>query len=140
MSTFAQNLRPLGNTGLGVPPQSLASTSNTPGSGNWVKVISGRAAAVVAYCGAIAGGGAVTFKLQQASDANGTGAADVTGYTTLVTYADTDDNLVKVGEIKATDIATINASAKPYLALVCTTTATVVCSAAVVLLDPSYTS
>jgi hypothetical protein len=139
MPTFAENVKSLGVTGLSIPPQSLASTASSPGNGNWVLHSKARALGVVTMCGAIAGSGSVTFKLQQASDANGTSAADVTGMTTLVTYADTDDGLVKVAEIPATTLATVAASAKPYLALICTTTsATVLVSAAVVMLDPMY--
>jgi len=140
MATYAANVQSLGVTGLGVPPQSLIATSSVPGSGNWVAPTKGRALVVIGYAGSIAASGTVTIKLQQASDANGTGAADVSGYTTLLTWGDTDDNLVKVAEITQDTLATIAASAKPFIALVCTTGggATVVCSAAVCRLDPQY--
>ena len=130
MSTFSANLVPLASGHC--KAQSLASTSSVPGSGGWVLLNKGaRAYAVVAATGAV-GGGSVVYKVQSASDANGTGAADV--YAGLITH--TVAGSVTVAEIRAENVP----SAKPYVAIVATTTGTNLASASLVALDPAYVS
>jgi hypothetical protein len=66
-----------------LPPKSCANTSAaTSGSGQWVDVrqVDG-ALLVTQITGAFTGTGSLAGKLQSATDANGTGAADITGVT-----------------------------------------------------------
>jgi hypothetical protein len=87
-----------------LPPKSCANTAAaTSGNGNWVDVrgYDGEVL-VLQITGAFTGTGTLAGKLQSASDANGTSAADITGYTfptvTLDTNAITEASAGKATE------------------------------------------
>lgn len=75
-----------------LPPKSCANTSAaTSGNGQWVDVRAYDGELLVTQItGAFTGTGTLAGKLQSASDANGTGAADITGATFPVVTLDTN--------------------------------------------------
>lgn len=111
--------------------QSLASASSNQTTGLWEKA--GKCRSYLAVCQtATLSAGTATYKVQGASDANGTGAADLSPAQTLV-----HDAAGAVGfiEIPASHIT----AAKPYISVVCTTAGgTGICGATLVMLDPSF--
>jgi hypothetical protein len=129
MATFKQSI-PAASTGH-VYAQSLASAASSPGAGGWLLPAKARAFGIVCQTATLSAGTA-TYKLQSADDANGTNAADITGYTSIASHS----------AAKSITLAEIPASAVPagkYLAAICTTVGgTGICSATVHLLDPSY--
>jgi hypothetical protein len=79
---FINNVKIAGATAGNLAPQSVnASATAAPGSGGWVAgtALLGRALAAFVQTGAFTSTPSMAFKLQTATDANGTGAADVTG-------------------------------------------------------------
>jgi hypothetical protein len=79
MSTYAQSIKAAGGH---LPPQSVtAGATAQPGTGGWVSgaLLTGRALAGFCQTGAFTSIPSMAFKLRSATDANGTGAADVTG-------------------------------------------------------------
>jgi hypothetical protein len=79
---FANNVKLASTTAGNCAPQSLAAGATTaPGSAGWVAgtVLLGRALMATVQTGAFTSTPSMAFKLQVANDANGTGAADVTG-------------------------------------------------------------
>lgn len=126
MATFKQNFTKA-STGHCFA-QSLASGANTPGTGGWLLPTACRALIVVCQTATLSGGTA-TYKIQTATDANGTGAADLTGYTSIASH----------NAAKSITVAEIPVGAIPqskYVAVVCTTeSGTGICSATVHLVD-----
>lgn len=92
-----------------LPPKSAANTAGaTSGAGQWhdVRGYDGEVL-VIQILGAITGSGSISGKLQSATDANGTGAADITGYTFPVVTVDT--NAITAGSAgKATERLSID--------------------------------
>lgn len=82
MGTHAQSIK-AGGSGAGhLPPQSVAAAATAaPGTGGWVagSALVGRAVAAFVQTGAFTSTPSMAFKIQAANDANGTGAADMTG-------------------------------------------------------------
>lgn len=83
MSTFVQTVPVLSATAGHLPPQSVnAAATAAPSTGGWVKgdkILQARKVVAFVQTGAFTSTPSMAFKLQSASDANGTGAADVTG-------------------------------------------------------------
>lgn len=128
MSTYKQNLI-IPSAGH-IPTTSLASTSTNITTGGWVKADNCRALVAICTVSTFAAGTA-TFSLKAASDANGTGAAAISGAETLVLSA--------AGKGKFEVPASLVTAAKPYVCLACTTAGgTNVVDATLLKVDPSY--
>jgi hypothetical protein len=113
--------------------QSLASTSSNQTTGLWEPAAKCRAYLAVCQTATLSAGTA-TYKVQRASDADGTGAEDITGTSTL---AHTAAGSVGFIEVPVSLIGTT----KPYISVVCTTAAgTGICGATLVMLDPNFSS
>jgi hypothetical protein len=92
-----------------LPPKSAANTgAATSGSGQWVDVRGYKGELlVVQVTGAFTGTGTLAGKLQSATDANGTGAGDITGAT--FPTVTTDTNAITVGSVgKATESISVD--------------------------------
>ena len=80
--TFVQSIK-VGSTTAGhLTPQSVAAAGTaTPAAGGWVAgtALLGRSLLCLVQTGAFTSTPSMAFKLQVATDANGTGAADVSG-------------------------------------------------------------
>lgn len=92
-----------------LPPKSCANTAAaTSGNGQWLDVRGFHGELLVTQIsGAFTGSGTLSGKLQSASDANGTGAADITGATFPVVTLDT--NAITAGSVgKATEAIVVD--------------------------------
>lgn len=126
MSTFKQNFLKA-STGH-CYAQSLASGANTPGTGGWYLPVGCRALIIVCQTATL-NAGTATYKLQVADDANGTNAADLTGYTSLASHSAAKS--ITVAEVPVGAI-----TKGKYVAVICTTeSGTGICSATVHLAD-----
>jgi hypothetical protein len=82
MSTYVQSIKAGSATAGHLPPQSVAAAATAaPGAGGWVagSALLGRAIAAFVQTGAFTLTPSMAFHLRVANDANGTGAAAVTG-------------------------------------------------------------
>jgi len=82
MSTFVENIKVASATAGHLPPQSVAADGTAaPTTGGYVlgSTLLGRALLAVVQTGAFTSTPSMAFKLSSATDANGTGVADVTG-------------------------------------------------------------
>jgi hypothetical protein len=110
---------------------SLASTGSAQTTGLWEA--SGKCRAYQAECMASTlSAGTATFKIQSASDADGTGAADITGAGTLVLSA-----AGAVGRLELP--VSLIPAAKPFISIVCTTASgTGIVTGTLSMLDPNF--
>ena len=131
MSTYKNSLR-LATVGH-LRAQSLASTASNQTTGLWEAAAKCRAYLAVCQTATLSAGTA-TYKVQCASDADGTGAADITGTSTLAHTAAGSVGFIEVP-------ASLIPAAKPYISIVCTTASgTGICGGTLVMLDPVYSS
>lgn len=128
MSTFKQNL--LIPAAGHIPSTSLASTATSITTGGWTKADSCRALIGICTISTFAAGTA-TFSLKVASDADGSGAAAISGAETVVLSA--------AGKGKFEVPASMITSAKPYVCIYCVTAGgTNVVDATLLKADPGY--
>lgn len=129
MSTYKNSMK-LATVGH-LRAQSLASAASAQTTGIWEAA--GKCRAYLAVCQtATLSAGTATYKVQCASDADGTGAADLSPAQTLVHSA--------AGSVGFIEIPVNNIpAAKPYISVVCTTASgTGICGATLVMLDPNF--
>ena len=113
--------------------QSLASTGSAQTTGLWEPAAKCRA--YLAFCqAATLSAGTATFKVQAASDADGSGAADITGTGTL--------SLTAAGQGGTLEVPlSLITAAKPFISIVCTTTTgTGICGGELYLANPNYSA
>jgi hypothetical protein len=128
MSTHHNDV-PLAATGH-LPPTSLASASSGQTTGAWVSAAKARAFLAYCYVSTFAAGTA-TFSFKAATNADGAGAAAITGSGTLVLSA------AGYGVLELP--ASLVPAAAPYISITCTTAGgTNVCGGILVALDPMY--
>ena len=128
MATYKTDV-PLASTGH-LTHVSLASTSSGQTTGAWVKAEKARAFLALCYCSTYAAGTA-TFSFKAATNADGAGAAAITGSETLVLSAAGRG----VMELPASLVTT----AAPYISITCTTAGgTNVVGGILVVLDPLF--
>ena len=109
------------------------STGSAQTTGLWEPAAKCRA--YLAFCqAATLSAGTATFKVQAASDANGSGAADIAGTGTLVLTAPGQGGCIEVP-------AGLIPAAKPFISIVCTTTTgTGICGGELYLANPNYSA
>ncbi len=112
--------------------QSLANTASAQTTGLWEPAAKCRAYLAFCQVATFSGGGGATFKVQAASDADGTGAADITGSGTLALTTAGQGGVLEV------PLSLITA-AKPFISIVCTTaTGTGICGGELYQADPNF--
>ena len=128
MSTFKQNF--LIPTAGHITTTSLASTATSITTGGWTKADSCRSLVAICTVSTFAAGTA-TFSLKVASDADGAGAAAISGAATLVLSA--------AGKGSFEVPASMVTSAKPFVCVYCVTAGgTNVVDAVLVKTDPGF--
>jgi len=102
-----------------IPPQSI---NNTTVNGTGIALDVADSLVAICYAGALASGGALAWKLQQATTVDGT-YKDISGKT--ASHTDTDDNTIELIEVKGSELDVANGY--KYVRLVVTESGSAAC-------------